>query len=163
MDLSLYINDSCIFASSVTYIGAATKVCDTASRLTTQLKQFSLEIDMDKTEVMYFYPPHPYWLNFSHMPSHIRIKNLEKDHIIKVSNSIRYLSVYFTPHLNWKLHMTTMANRTQSTIKVLGVLVNSVQGFSIQKWRTIFHTILLPTLTYGTQVWFTDKKPKGIN
>jgi hypothetical protein len=117
---------------------------------------------MDKSEAMFFHPSCHTRPNFGHKPSHVKITNLNKDHIFKISDSIRYLGVYFTPRLDWKLHVMNMANCTCSSIKGLSVLGNSVRGFSLSKWKTIYNTILLPTLTYSIQVWFTDKKQKGL-
>jgi hypothetical protein len=125
-NLSLYVDDGCIYTSAPTFIGAATKACNAALILISRLKRYGLEIDMDKTEAMFFYPSHHTRPNFGHKPSHLKITKLGTDHIFRISDSIRYLGVYFTPRLDWKLHVTTMANRTRSSIKGLGVLGNSV-------------------------------------
>jgi hypothetical protein len=117
-DLSLYVNDGCIYASAPTFIGATTKACNTASLLITWLKRFGLEIDMDKTEAMFFYPSHHTCPNLGHKPSHMKITNLDKDHIFKVSDLIRYLGVYFTPRLDWKLHVMTMANSKKNSHRI---------------------------------------------
>jgi hypothetical protein len=44
----------------------------------------------------------------------------------------------------------------------LGVLGNSVHGLDFANWRKVFHAIVLPILTYGSPVWFTDIKQKGL-
>jgi hypothetical protein len=81
---------------------------------------------------------------------------------VPLSNSIRYLGVFFTPKLDWKLHVSTMANRTRSTVKALSVLGSSVRGISLMSWRKLFHALLLPVLTYGSSVWFTDVNQKSL-
>jgi hypothetical protein len=51
-----------------------------------------------------------------------------------------------------------MATQVRSTVKALGVLGNSVCGFSLVWWQKVFQAILVPVLTYGAQVWFTDRR-----
>ena len=41
-------------------------------------------------------------------------------------------------------------------MKGLGVLGNSIRGFHLISWRKIFISVILPVLTYGSQVWFRD-------
>jgi hypothetical protein len=48
------------------------------------------------------------------------------------------------------------------TLVALGVLGNSVRGLNFANWRKVFHAIVLPILTYGSPVWFTDVKQKGL-
>jgi hypothetical protein len=55
-----------------------------------------------------------------------------------------------------------MANRTRSTVKALGVLGSSVRGISLMSWRKLFHALLMPVLTYGCTVWFTDTNQKSL-
>ena len=44
---------------------------------------------------------------------------------------------------------------------MLGVLGNSMRGLSCMAWRHIFSSIILPILTYGSNVWFTDVNQKS--
>src|SRR5579863_9746885 len=81
---------------------------------------------------------------------------------LRVATHIRYLGVFFTPMLNWKFHVTTLANRARSSIRALSVIGNSVRGISFLSWRKIFLAIIIPTLTYGSQVWFTDVRQKSL-
>jgi hypothetical protein len=56
----------------------------------------------------------------------------------------------------------TLATRARSTIQALGVLRNSVRGFSLLRWKRIFQTVIVPVLTYGSQVWFTDHRQASL-
>ena len=49
-----------------------------------------------------------------------------------------------------------MSTRARSIVKGLGVLGNSIRGFHLMSWRRIFISVILPVLTYGSQVWFRD-------
>ena len=41
-------------------------------------------------------------------------------------------------------------------MKGLGVLGNSIRGFNLVSWWKIFISVILPVLTYSSQVWFQD-------
>jgi hypothetical protein len=125
------------------------------------LKRMGLEADLDKTEVMFFHPRVT-----PHHGSQLRTATIalsdSRTLAVTISSSIRYLGVFFTPKLDWKLHVSTMANRTRSTVKALGVLGSSVRGISLMSWRKLFHALLLPVLSYGCTVWFTDVNQKSL-
>jgi hypothetical protein len=69
-----------------------------------------LEVDPDKTEIMFFHPcvtP-----NHGSQPTTATIAIGDgKTLAVTISRSIHYLGVFFTPKLDWKLHVSTMANR----------------------------------------------------
>ena len=86
---------------------------------------------------------------------HLQLPN-NTDITIKPASSIRYLGVFFTPRLNWTTHVKTMSTWARSIVKGLSVLGNSIRGFHLVPWRRIFISVILPVLTYGSQVWFRD-------
>ena len=49
-----------------------------------------------------------------------------------------------------------MSTCARSIVKGLGVLGNSIGGFHLVAWQKIFISVILPVLTYGSQVWFQD-------
>jgi len=55
-----------------------------------------------------------------------------------------------------------MANRARSMIRGLGILGNSVCGLDFSNWRKVYNTVIIPTLTYGAQVWYTGIRQKGL-
>jgi Reverse transcriptase (RNA-dependent DNA polymerase) len=160
-DLTLYVDDGCLYASGPTFISALRKVTRLFETVLSLLHRMGLEADPDKTEVMFFHPritPHH---GLRPVTTTINI-GTGKTLVVTLSNSVRYLGVFFTPKLDWKLHITMMANRTQSTVKALGVLGSSVRGISLMSWQKLFHALLLPVLTYGCTVWFTDVNQKSL-
>jgi Reverse transcriptase (RNA-dependent DNA polymerase) len=160
-DLTLYVDDGCLYASGPTFISALQKVTRLFDIVLTILHRMGLEADPDKTEIMFFHPrvsPH-----HGAEPRTATIALGDgKTLAVPISRSIRYLGVFFTPKLDWKLHVSTMANRARSTVKALGILGSSVRGISLMSWRKLFHALLLPVLTYGCTVWFTDTNQKSL-
>ena len=133
-DLSLYVDDGNIFASSPTYQGTAMKLTRAANQVFSWLHQSGFSIDRDKCEVMFFHPKTtknhvtrhgvpPTTINL-HLPDSTDIS-------VKPACSLRYLGVIFTPRLNWTAHVKTMSTRARSIVKGLGVLGNSIRGFHL--------------------------------
>jgi hypothetical protein len=50
-----------------------------------------------------------------------------------------------------------MANRARSTIRGVSLLGNSVCGLDFLNWQKVYNALIIPTLTYGAQVWYTGK------
>ena len=158
-DLTLYVDDGNIFASSPTYEGTTAKLTQAANKVFSWLHQAGFTIDREKCEVMFFHPK----LTRAHEKRHgIPPKTVtlhlpdNSDVGITPTRSLRYLGVIFTPRLNWTAHVKTMSTRARSIMKGLGVLGNSIRGFNLVSWRKIFISVVLPVLTYGSNVWFRD-------
>ena len=160
-DLTLYVDDGCLYASGPTFISTLSKVTRLFETVLTLLQRMGLKADPDKTEVMFFHPcitPHH---GTRPVTATIALGD-GKTLTVNLSASIRYLGVFFMPKLDWKLHVTTMANYTRSTVKALGVLGSFIWGISLMSWQKLFHALLLPILTYGCTVWFTDSNQKSL-
>jgi hypothetical protein len=55
-----------------------------------------------------------------------------------------------------------MCNRARASIKVLQVLGNSIRGLSMANWHLVLNAVCLPVMTWGCQLWFRNKGPKGL-
>jgi hypothetical protein len=55
-----------------------------------------------------------------------------------------------------------MANRARSTIRGVSLLGNSVCSLDFLNWRKVYNALIIPTLTYGAQVWYTGKRQNGL-
>ena len=130
-DLMLYVDNGCIFRSGPTFLSASVKVIEAFSLILTLLHRMGLEVDADKTELMFFTPPCPS-PHYGTQPLTVTIPlQGGKTLTIRPSTSLCYPRVFFTPKLDWCLHVTTMANRMHSTVKALGVLGSLVRGISL--------------------------------
>jgi hypothetical protein len=134
-DFSLYVDDGNVFASGPTFDSAALCAATAANKVLVWLQSFGLTIDADKTEAMFFHPSNPSPLRFGRPPRGLTLSNGGDGRIhITPCSSLRYLGVFFTPKLSWTVHVKTLATRAHSTVRTLGVLGNSVQGFSLLRW-----------------------------
>ena len=156
-DLTLYVDDGNIFASSPTYQGTAEKLSNAARSVFQWLHQSGFSINSEKCEVMFFHPRRTNPASFGIPPPRITLALPDSSTIsITPATHIRYLGVFFTPNLDWSTHVKIVSTRARSIIKGLGVLGNSIRGFNLMNWRRIFISVILPVLTYGCQVWFRD-------
>ena len=55
-----------------------------------------------------------------------------------------------------------MVNRARSTIRGISILGNSVRGLDFLNWRKVYNALVIPTLTYGAQVWYTGIGQKSL-
>jgi hypothetical protein len=161
-DLALYVDDGCIYTSAPTFSAVAQQLAAAASLLLSWLRRLGLTVDADKTELMFFHRNRISPKRNGAQIAELTISDGHSSFTVKRATWIRYLGVFFTPTLDWSLHVRTLANRARSTVRALGVLGNSVRGFSLLSWRRIFVGIILPIFTYASQVWFTDVNQKTI-
>jgi hypothetical protein len=64
--------------------------------------------------------------------------------------------------LKWTKHVDIMVNCAQSTIHRISILRNSIRGLNFMNWRRVYNALVIPTLTYGAQVWYTRHRQKGL-
>jgi hypothetical protein len=60
--------------------------------------------------------------------------------------------------MSWDKHISMVVARTQSTLKALQLLGNSVRGLDHGNWHQAYNAICIPALTYSVPVWFCEQK-----
>src|SRR5487761_1253759 len=160
-DLSLYVDDGSIFTSNVTFQSVTDEAVQRFHEVLSWLRDFGLLADMDKTEIMYFRRHCLSPSKFGTQPLTVSISD-PFPATLTPSSRLRYLGVFFTPTLDWSAHVKIMATRARSTIRALQIIGNSVRGLQLPCWRKIFLSVIIPVLTYGHQVWFTDVRQKSL-
>ena len=158
-DLTLYVDDGNIFASSPTYQATAAKLTKATNQVFFWLQESGFNVDNNKCEVMFFHPKRTRKHEEKHgtPPPTLKLHLPNGSEIdIRPKPSIRYLGVFFTLRLDWMTHMKILSTQARSLVKGLGVLGNSIRGFHLIAWQKIFISVILPVLTYSCQVWFWD-------
>jgi hypothetical protein len=156
-DFSLYVDDGVVFASGPTFNSVASHTVDGMNQVLQWLHCLGLTINRDKTEALFFHLARPSMKHLGSQLHGLMLWDGTRDCIhVTPSTSLRYLRVFFTPHLSWSLHIKTLATHARSTVCMLGVLGNSICSFLLLWWHRIFQVVIVPVLTYRVQVWFTD-------
>jgi hypothetical protein len=114
-------------------------------------------------ELMMFHPTcaNPNLIGANILGARYTNPKLGPNHITTVSH-LRYLRVYIDHRLDWTRHITIMANHAHSNICGINILGNLVQGLDFLNWQKVYNMLIIPGLTYGTQVWYTGIKQKGL-
>jgi len=80
---------------------------------------------------------------------------------ISAPKTIRWLGFYLDRHLNFTHHTKIMANRAAATTRAMRVLGNTVKGMSHVQIRQLTISTVIPTLTYGCQLWWGNRFTKS--
>ena len=152
--LQLYVDDGGIVSAGATHRSAIQKAAAHYEDVTDWLHRCGLRTDPDKCELIVFRNTRWSPRLKGSLPSHIGLRDAANREItVTCSMLVRYLGVFFHESLKWEDHVKIMANRARSTICSLHILGNSIRGIDYAAWRQVFHTIVLPVLTYGTPLW----------
>jgi hypothetical protein len=138
--LSMYVDDGLIFACGASYDSVSHRL---RSALQPSAKNGSCDRDLvssPKKPSSFISPVPAHWL-------YARLTYYRID----ATNCVRYLGFHIDFKLQWKQHISIVANRVKSTLKSLQLLGNSVRGLDFARWRL---AICLPVLTYGVQLWY---------
>ena len=98
-DISLYVDDGCIFAASKTFSGVVTKLCHMASLVGDWLSHVGLQVDSDKSELMFFHSPR-ISRHRGIPPSSVPFSMGLSSFTLKLASQIHYLGIFFTPSLH---------------------------------------------------------------
>jgi hypothetical protein len=73
---------------------------------------------------------------------------------IQPSDRWRYLGLIFDLSLSFAHHVEWWVNKAYSTIRAMNILGNSSRGFSPSNKQQLYLTVVIPTMTYGFQLWY---------
>jgi len=157
-DLTLYVDDGAIFSVSKTTTAAAASAIPGLEQALGWLSCNGLSADPAKTELMVFTPRRA---NPDLVGGHIYGATYgDNQRVTTVTTSLRYLRVHLTLTLKWDTHVDLMVNRARSTIRGISILGNSIRGLDFMNWRRVYNALVIPTLTYGAQVWYNGVQQK---
>ena len=160
--LNTYVDDGAIVATSTTHHSAARQAAAGFEEVAKWLHQNGLMTDPDKTEFISFFK-HRAPVTHGPVPDRIPLRDpVNGTRVVKRSSVVRYLGVFFKHNLSWDHHVTVMANRARSTVRAISILGNSVRGLDAANWRKVFHSLILPVLTYGFPLYASQKRVVGL-
>ena len=159
----MYVDDGAIFSNAKTHQLSSQNAACGLQEITAWLGRNGLKCDTDKTEFISFAPPRTPEHIFGRLTTSIHPRtSSSSSYTVKQSTVIRYLGVFIHHRFNWTHHVTIMANQARSTVRALSILGNSVWGLDYANWCRIFHSLVLPVLTYGFPLYSTQPRIKGL-
>ena len=162
--LSMFVDDGSIFAAAPTFLSATRLACSGFEEVLGWLHRNGLRADREKTEFITFFPPRPS-AHLGHLDDVASIMvhdPLQGNYPVRRSTVVRYLGAFLHQRLDWTHHAKIMAARARSTVRALNILGNSIRGLSFANWRRVYHSIVLPILTYAFPAWFSPRTTKKV-
>jgi len=161
--LNMYVDDGAIFSNAKNHLASSQNAARGLQEIMAWLGRNGLKCDTDKTEFISFAPPHAakHLVGRLITSIHPRISS-SSSYTVERSTIIRYLGVFIHHRFDWTHHVTIMANQARSTVRALSILGNSVRGLDYANWRRVFHSLILPVLTYGFPLYSTQPRIKGL-
>jgi len=152
-----------IYTTSATLSAATNTALEGYMEVLTWLRANSLDTDPSKTKLMTFARQCANPNQVGHHPTEARyIDPILGPQTIKTTTHLHYLRVYIDQSLNWSQHVSIMTNHTCSTLRGINLLGNSIHRLDFLNWHKVYNALIIPTLTYGAQVWYTGINQKGL-
>jgi len=139
-----YVDDIALTAAS-TSLRKNVKLLERATRtLYTLGQQNAIEFDLAKTELLHFTKG-----KGSEVP--ITLPNNE---VIKPSRrAVRWLGIWFDPHLTFKEHIRIRASQARQAFSRLERLAYTGRGLSARALRQLYRACIISIADYGSPIW----------
>lgn len=118
-----------------------------------------LELEPDKLELIHFskrWDNKKKWSETHPLGPVFKVTHNGQTVRVEPKKCIRYLGFWIDHKLNFKQHVTNMANKGMSTVHAMRMLGNSCRGLQTYQKRVLFISNVLPVLTYGIQLWWKN-------
>ena len=148
-----YVDDFGFHSFSVDLETTTYLLKKTLERAVNILDDIGLVIDPDKCDLMHFS-----WRPGDSNPS-LKTTLYGKELTITPPASIRWLGFHLDRKLSFTHHVNLLAAKGLAIVNGLKVLGNTIEGISPANLRLLYNTVVIPAITYGSQLWFNPKKP----
>jgi hypothetical protein len=149
-----YVDDIGFLASSPDLKTNTHLLKMTLGRASHTASSIGLSFDPNKCDLMHF--------SFRHQDSSCPALSttLHGKHItITPPSSIRWLWFHLDRRLTFIHHISLLAKKGLATVHGLKVLGNTIEGISPSNLRLLYKTVVVPAITYGSQLWYNPTCP----
>ena len=113
-----------------------------------------LTIDPDKCDLIHFT-----WRHDTPTRPFIELDLYGKKTKIMPKPTIRWLGFHLDEKLTFNSHVNMLASKGTAIVQGLRVLGNTIAGISPANLRLLYNTVVIPAITYGSQLWFMPEAP----
>lgn len=145
-----YADDILVIKSHRNAATAAKEAQDEAERAIKDIEDSGLEIEPSKTEFMVFKKR-----DTSGIKVTIKGQDLEPKEVC------RYLGIYIDKNLTFATHVKNRCKATAGSLALLRRLGGTTKGLPTKAARKFIISIILPSLMYGSELWWKGILPKG--
>ncbi|MCO8751554.1 hypothetical protein KLO70_19365, partial [Clostridioides difficile] len=143
-----YVDDLGLVVSSESIVNNCNLIEQAATEMIEKAKSKNIVFDMDKTELIHFYP------NFREKNCEVKLLN----HSVKPKNSIRWLGIWLDSQLNFKSHVQMKTASAERILNSIIRLSNTERGLSFQAMRQLYIACITSVSDFAVQVWWKNQK-----
>lgn len=81
-----------------------------------------------------------------------------RENVLKYSNQVKYLGIWFDHKLNFNYHIDHIAKRAQKIHSCLIRFCRNTWGIGPSGCDILYNSVILPTVSYGSEVWAVGLK-----
>ncbi|KAI5115746.1 hypothetical protein M0805_003760 [Coniferiporia weirii] len=148
-NLLTYVDDHLIVCVGPDIASNCDKLATTHQQLDGHFQRLSLNIKAAKTEALHFHPP---WRTIGYDNWHTTGIQITPTTIIKPTNPLRWLRIWWDPGLSFKAHVEHMCSKGLSTLAALRILRNTECGILALLLRQLYSACIHTVLAWGSPV-----------
>ncbi|KAI5116593.1 hypothetical protein M0805_002345 [Coniferiporia weirii] len=145
-NLLAYVDDHLIVTVGPNIASNCENLAHTYRQLDSHFLRLGLNIKATKTEALHFHPPCRTLGYDNWRTAGIQIMPTT---IIKPTNPLRWLGIWWDPGLSFKAHMERMRSKGLSTLAALRILGNTERGISALLLRQLYSACIRTVLAWG--------------
>ena len=149
-----YVDDFGFHAASSDLASNMVTLKETLNVAVGILTKIGMSIDPDKCDLIHFS-----WKRGDNESPPLKTVLYGKPLTITPPSSIRWLGFHLDRKLSFSHHVNLLAKKGNAIVSGLKVLGNTIEGISPANLRLLYKTVVIPAITYGSQLWFNPTKP----
>ena len=143
---NLYMDDFAMYYT-VSNLRHAERILNTAiKKIDTWASSVGFQFSVEKTKAIIFYRDIR-WKKGEEIELKIR------NHVIPISESVKFLGLVFDTHLNWKTHVAYIKGKAKNSLNLLKKLSHTTWGADRSTLMALYKTTVLSILDYGSQIY----------
>ncbi|KAI5115258.1 hypothetical protein M0805_008633 [Coniferiporia weirii] len=158
-NLLAYVDDHLIICTGPDIASNCNTLATAYRQLDGHFLWLGLNIEATKTEALHFHPPQR---TIGYNNWHTTGIRIMPTTIIKPTNPLRWLGIWWDPGLSFKAHIERMHSKGLSTLATLCILGNTECGISALLLRQLYSACIRTVLTWGSPVWYHGRSQKTL-
>jgi ribonuclease HI len=146
-DIAIWINASLRKNTPKRVINHVQKIYqEELTKFSIYMQENGLELSCDKTNLVLF--------NNGDNPNHLPILNMN-GHILQYKDDVKFLGIYLTKKLNWKMHMNHLIGKIRKRLNFLKLVSAQPWSQDVNTLLNLAISLVRSKITYGQEVYFS--------
>ncbi|KAI5115577.1 hypothetical protein M0805_002621 [Coniferiporia weirii] len=158
-NLLVYVDDHLIMCIGPDIASNCASPATAYHQLNGHFLRLGLNIEAAKTEALHFHPP---WHTIGYDNWHMARIQITPTTMIKPTNPLRWLGIWWDPGLSFKAHVEHMRSKGLSTLAALCILSNTEHGISALFLCQLYSVCICTMLAWGSPIWYHGRSQKTL-